>query len=128
MVISAVGFGIRGMQVLVVEDEALVALMLEDTLADLGCVVAGSANSVAQALSRIEGGPAIDAAILDVHLGGETVFPVADALASRKVPFVFSTGFGPADLDTRYPNSRLLAKPYPAEALAAALSDLRSAA
>lgn len=117
---------IQGMKVLVVEDEALVALMLEDMLADFGCVVAGSAETVAKALSLIAGASGIDAAILDVHIGGEMVFPVADALLDRRVPFVFSTGFGPADLGSRYPDSLLLAKPYPPEALAAILARLRN--
>lgn len=116
---------IQGMQVFVVEDEALIALMLEDMLTDLGCVLAGSADTVAQALSQLEGMSDIDAAILDVNIGGEVVFPVADALLQREVPFVFSTGYGPADLATRYPNSRMLAKPYPSEALAAVLAGIR---
>jgi CheY-like chemotaxis protein len=116
---------ISGMQVFVVEDELLLALVLEDMLSDLGCVLAGSAESVAQALSEIERTPEIDAAILDVHLGGELVFPVADALSQRHIPFVFSTGFGPKDLGERYPESGYLAKPYPPEALAAALARVR---
>lgn len=116
------------MRVLVVEDEALLALMLEDMLSDLGCVLTGSAETVAQALSRIAETSDIDAAILDVHLGGETVFPVADALLQRRVPFLFSTGYGPADLAVRYPGAPLLAKPYRPEALAEALASFRSSA
>jgi CheY-like chemotaxis protein len=115
------------MQVLVVEDELLLALMLEDMLADFGCVVAGPAETVAKALSLIAATADIDAAILDVHIGGEMIFPVADALRDRHVPFVFSTGFGPSDLATRYPDTPLLAKPYPPEALAATLARLRGA-
>lgn len=119
---------VQGMRVFLVEDEVLVALMLEDMLADLGCVLVGSADTVAQALSGIADSSALDAAILDVHLRGETVFPVADALLQKRVPFVFSTGFGPAELAMRYPSSHLLAKPYPAEALAQALASMRTAA
>lgn len=128
VMLNAASAAIQGMQVFLVEDEALVALMLEDMLADLGCVLVGTADTVARALSRITEAATIDAAILDVHLGGETVFPVADALLQRRVPFAFSTGFGPADLAARYPGSRLLAKPYPAEALAQALANMRPAA
>jgi|SRR5579859_1069588 len=122
---AAIG-SIAGMRVLIVEDEALVAAMLEDMLADFGCVVAGRAGSVNQALSQIAQTSGLEAAILDVHLGGETVFPVADDLVQRRVPFVFSTGFGPADLAARYPHSLLLAKPYPPEELATALVSLRA--
>lgn len=124
---SFVGSAIQGMRVFLVEDEMLVAMMLEDMLADLGCVVVGSADSVASALAGVASSSSIDAAILDVHLGGETVFPVADKLVERQVPFVFSTGFGPSDLAARYPKSHVLAKPYPAERLAAVLASLRSA-
>lgn len=116
---------LRGLKVLVVEDELLVAMVIEETLAEFGCVVAGVAATVAQALGQVQAVADLDAAILDVNLGGEKVFPVADALRARKVPFVFSTGYGPADLAQRYPESRLLGKPYTPDALAAALAALR---
>lgn len=111
-----------GLQVMIVEDEPLVSMMLEDVLTDFGCVVAGVAATVSDALSQAAATPAIDAAILDVHLGGETVYPVADLLDARGVPFVFSTGYGPADLRQRYPQSQLLDKPYTPEALANVLA------
>ncbi len=122
---SSAGSAIQGMRVFVVEDEAFVALLLEETLNDLGCVFVGTAGTVASALAGIDASSPIDAAILDVHLGGEMVFPVADTLRERRVPFVFSTGFGPADLALRYPESHVLMKPYPAERLSAALASLR---
>lgn len=115
--------GLLGLQVLVVEDEPMVAMLLEDMLADFGCVLAGTAATVNEALSTIGKGADIDAAILDVNLGGMKIFPVADLLAARSVPFVFSTGFDPADLTERYPDSRLLHKPYQPEALAKVLAD-----
>jgi CheY-like chemotaxis protein len=115
--------GLFGLQVLVVEDELVAAALLEDMLADFGCVVAGLANTVSEALNGIMAADAIDAAILDVNLGGEKIFPVADILAERSVPFVFSTGYGPADLRDRYPDCRLLEKPYRPEALAQVLMD-----
>jgi CheY-like chemotaxis protein len=110
-----------GLQVLVVEDEIMAATALEDMLADFGCTVAGVAATVAEALLNLSNGSSVDAAILDVNLGGEKIYPVADILSKRCVPFVFSTGYGPADLLQRYPDSRLLHKPYRPEALAEVL-------
>jgi len=124
MTAPAPAANISGLKVLVVEDEAMVAMVLEDTLLEFGCVVTAIAPSVAAALDQIERTPDIDAAILDVNLGGEKVFPVADALQAKGVPFVFSTGYGPADLTERYPGCRLLNKPYAPEALAATLGAL----
>lgn len=112
---------LMGFRVLVVEDEPLVSMLLEDMLDELGCVVAGTAASVAQALDLLMSNLEVDAAVLDVNLGGEKVFPVADQLFRRRVPFAFSTGFGPADLAERYPTAPLLHKPYRPEALARAL-------
>jgi CheY-like chemotaxis protein len=122
---GAVGYSaLFGLQILLVEDEALVAATLEDMLADFGCTLAGAAATLTDALAAIQATFDIDAAILDVNLGGEKVFPVADILVGRNIPIVFSTGFGPADLAQRYPESRLLQKPYQPEALADLLIDL----
>jgi CheY-like chemotaxis protein len=107
-----------GLQVLVVEDEVVAATVLEDMLADFGCTVAGVAGAVSEALLVLAKGSPVDAAILDVNLGGEKIYPVADILRERAVPFVFSTGYGPADLMERYPDCQLLHKPYRPEALA----------
>jgi CheY-like chemotaxis protein len=116
---------LQGLQVFIVEDEAMVSLLLEDMLAEFGCTVVAVAATLSDALARAELTPEIDAAILDVHLGGETIYPVADLLRRRGVPFVFSTGYGPADLRQRYPESRLLNKPYTPEALARVLGAFR---
>lgn len=113
-----------GLQVFVVEDELLVSIMLEDMLADFGCIVAGVAATVDQALSMVKATDVIDAAILDVNIGGEMIFPVADLLLERKVPCVFSTGYGPVDLNARYPICRRLNKPYAAEDMATVLADV----
>lgn len=113
-----------GLEILLVEDEALVAAMLEDMLADFGCVLAGGAATVSEALAAVEAATEIDAAILDVNLGGEKVFPVADILVSRGVPIVFSTAYGPADLADRYPRARIIHKPYRPVALAELLIDI----
>jgi CheY-like chemotaxis protein len=112
---------LTGMLVLIVEDELLVSMVLADLLDEFGCTVAGQAATVSEALDRIETGDDFDAAILDVNIGGDKVFPVADLLIRRGVPFVFSTGYGPADLAQRYPGRPLLHKPYRPEALATVL-------
>ncbi|MEJ0064546.1 MAG: response regulator [Caulobacteraceae bacterium] len=101
---------------LVVEDEGLVAMLIEDMLDDLGCEVACSANSVAQALKWLDDGGEADAALLDVNLGGETVWPVADALVARGKPFAFTTGYGRLD-EPRFERSPVLGKPIKGEQL-----------
>lgn len=115
--------GLFGFQVFVVEDELVVSMMLEDMLAEFGCIVAGMAATVDEALSRVLNTSEIDAAILDVNIGGQSIFPVADILVERHIPFVFSTGYATPELNRRYPHSRLLNKPYEPEALAEVLTD-----
>ncbi len=107
-------------RILLVEDEGLVALTIEDLLEDLGCEVACSARSVAQALGWLGSGGEPDAAVLDVNLGGEFVFPVAEALAARGVPFAFTTGYGQSP-DARFRSAPLLGKPIRRERLEAVL-------
>jgi CheY-like chemotaxis protein len=119
------GLSIRGLRLLVVEDEALVAILLEDMLVDLGCTVVGVSGNVADALSRLVTAD-IDGAVLDVNIGGEMVFPVADALAARGTPFVFATGYGRTGIDERYPRAPVLTKPYSRDALAETLAVIRS--
>ncbi|HEX4179525.1 MAG TPA: response regulator [Caulobacteraceae bacterium] len=116
--------GLFGLQVFVVEDELLVSAMLEDMLAEFGCIVAGVAATVSEALSTVKITGEIDAAILDVNLGGEKIFPVADVLTQRNVPVVFSTGYGAAEVSERYPQSQVLRKPYAADALAKVLTQI----
>jgi CheY-like chemotaxis protein len=111
-------------RVLVVEDEALVAFALEEMLNDFGYEVAGLAPNVRTAL-KLVGAERIDAAILDVNLGGETVDPVADALAAAGVPFVFTTGYTSASaLPRGFEERPALNKPYQPEALRDALARL----
>jgi two-component SAPR family response regulator len=98
-------------KVMIVEDEALVAMMVEDMLGDLGCEVAGSFGAVNDALAWLGGDElALDGAVLDVNIGGEMVFPVAEALREQGVPFVFATGYG--DLPRKgFESIEVLAKP-----------------
>ena len=104
-------------RILLVEDEAMVAMMMEDLLEDLGFDVAASFGRLESALAWVnESGEAIDGALLDVNLGGETVFPVADALQAKGTPYGFITGY------TAVPQARayaatVLNKPVDARAL-----------
>jgi DNA-binding NtrC family response regulator len=100
-----------GRKVLVVEDEMLVAWLLGDMLADLGCAVIGPAASINQALAMIDA-EAIDAAVLDVNLNGQMSYPIADVLAARGVPFVFSTGYGKDRLLAGYRIFPVMQKPF----------------
>jgi CheY-like chemotaxis protein len=112
-------------RVLVVEDEALLALELETGLRELGCEVVGPARNLAEALRLAASEPRLAAAVLDVNLGGgELVFPVADALAARGVPYLLATGYGSAGpLEGRDAGAvAVLRKPYQRAALAAALA------
>ncbi|MGH6956540.1 MAG: response regulator [Caulobacteraceae bacterium] len=104
---------LNGLRLLVVEDEALVAMELEDMLGGMGCVVVDVAGTVSRGLA-LAGDEAVplDGAILDVNLGGEQVFPVAERLASRGVPFVFCTGYGHLGLAGPFARVPTLAKPY----------------
>lgn len=117
--------GLQGLRLLVVEDETLVAMLLEDMLADLGCIVAGLAGTVARGVAMARFADlALDGAVLDVNVGGERVFPVADALVARRIPFIFTTGYGVDGLDARYADRPTLAKPFQLRTLAAALLQL----
>ena len=86
---------LSGRRVLVVEDEMMILMMIEDMLADLGCESVTAAATVDQALALIDA-QTFDAAMLDMNLNGNKSYAVADALAARGVPFVFSTGYSVA--------------------------------
>jgi CheY-like chemotaxis protein len=107
-------------RILVVEDEMLVAALLEDRLAALGCRVIGPATAVADALELLKT-EEVDAAVLDVNIGGEKVFPVADALAARNIPFLFATAYGAGGVVEPHNRRDVLDKPYQARALEHAL-------
>ena len=102
---------LAGRRVLVVEDEALIAMNMREMLDELGCVVVAAATRVEEALAALEGG-GIDAVLLDVNLHGRPSFPVADALAAREVPFVFATGYGAHTLREDLRDRPLLPKPF----------------
>jgi CheY-like chemotaxis protein len=114
---------LSGRRILVVEDEMLVLMMTEDMLADLGCESVTSAATVDQALALIDA-EGFDAALLDMNLGGDKSFPVADALAARGVPFIFSTGYTGQDMREGYRDRPVLKKPFRYEDLTGVLSRL----
>jgi CheY-like chemotaxis protein len=111
---------LTGVRLLLVEDEAMVAMMLEEMLTDLGCVVVEVAGTLARGLSLADA-DTLDAAVLDINLGGDKVYPVAEKLAAMGVPFVFSTGYGLAGIAPAFARIPALAKPFRPEALEAAL-------
>lgn len=113
------------MRVLVVEDEGLIALMMEDMLAELG-YEAAIATSVAEALRWLDAEGRPDAALLDVNLGGESVLPVAEALAACGAPFAFATGYGEGP-DPRFRDAPLLTKPIRLSRLEAVLRGFEAA-
>lgn len=114
---------LQGKKVLIVEDEALIAMLFEDMLADAECVVVGPAMNLRQALELAQGAE-IDLAVLDVNLNGEPSFPVASALQARGVPLVFSSGYGSHGLPPEWQDRPTLPKPFTAEALVETLSRL----
>jgi CheY-like chemotaxis protein len=113
-------------RVLVVEDEYLIRMLLEDMLADLGYGVAAAVGTVAEASEFAASGD-FNAAILDVNLDGQEIFPVADILAGRSLPFVFVTGYGERSLPDRYRDRPALQKPFQAEQLSATLANMLAA-
>ena len=114
---------LQGRHILVVEDEALVAMLLEDALTDAGYTVLGPANSVAQALALLQHSRP-EAAVLDLNLAGETSEPIADALAALGVPFLVATGYGADGLPAGHRGALVLAKPYDPIELTTALARL----
>jgi CheY-like chemotaxis protein len=112
-------------RVLVVEDEMLIGMLLEDMLTDLGHQVVGIVSRVNDALAAVQK-EAFDLAILDVHLNGQAVFPVADALVERGVPFVFATGYGERGLPEQYRSRPILQKPFAKDDLEKMLATLKA--
>jgi len=101
---------LAGRRVLVVEDEPLVSMLIEDLLLDLDCIVVGPVSTVAQALAHID--QDLNAALLDVNLGTEQVYPVADALAAAGVPFAFVTGYGRHGMIGQHHGRPTITKPF----------------
>ena len=112
---------LRGVKVLVVEDEGGIALLIEDMLMELGCDVYNSVAHLGKAL-EIAGAAVFDLAILDVNLDGQPVFPVARALRGRNIPFIFSTGYGATGLPEEFCDAPVVGKPFDLNSLRDAIS------
>lgn len=115
---------LRGSRLLIVEDEFLIAADLADVLRDEGAEILGMAGSVEEAQAVIEAeGDRLDGAVLDVNLGRDRVYPVADALMARKVPFVFATGYDVAVIPEAYAEVPRFEKPVRAAAVVRFLAE-----
>ena len=117
---------LRDRRILVVEDEYLIAMSLQDALENAGSVVVGPVPSVDKAIQKIESEPDIDAAVVDVNLGGLLAYPVADMLIARKIPFVFTSGYDDNVLRERYSQVKNCPKPYLFQAMEEALVEAMS--
>ncbi len=109
-------------KILIVDDEPLIAMLVEAWVADMGHEAVGPVHSLAQALSFIE--DPLDAAVVDLTLGAESGVPIAEALAARGVPFVYATGQDRGQLDALPRAAGVLLKPYNFEAFEAAIKGM----
>ncbi len=115
------GTKLKGLRLLLVEDEALVAMLVHDIISDAGAMVVCAAPNVDAAISVLDT-ESVDGAILDVNLSGELVDPVADELIARNIPFVFLTGYGRSGIADRFPDAIVVTKPFEDAQLLAAVN------
>lgn len=108
---------------LIVEDEPLVAMLVEDAIAELGLTATGPATRVDKALQLIEE-QTFAGAILDVNLAGEAVYPVATVLRERQIPFLFLTGYGEEAIRRDFDNMPIVKKPFTVEQIQTAIRRL----
>ncbi|HET9232181.1 MAG TPA: response regulator [Vitreimonas sp.] len=108
------------LKVLIIEDESIVAMMIEDLIVDMGHEVVGTAGRLEQAQKLVED-LAIDFAIVDVNLNGVHTYPVAETLKARGVPFVFATGYGVQGLKDEWKQTPVLQKPFQPDELTRAI-------
>ena len=111
-------------KVLVVEDEMMIAMLIEDMLDTFGCKLVGPATSVPRALELI-GKEKVDVAVLDLNLDGKDY--ATDALRQKNVPFIFATGYGSTGMRPEYANRPVLQKPFQAKNLEIALAEALAA-
>jgi DNA-binding response OmpR family regulator len=108
----------KGLRVLVVEDEAMIRILIADMLGELGHTLAAEAGHIDEAL-RLAQSTEFDLAILDVNLRGKIITPVAELIRARRRPIIFATGYGSEALPEEFRDFPALPKPYQMEALAA---------
>lgn len=118
---------LAGCRVLVLDDEILIALMVSDHVEELGCELVGPVSTVADALELVTGGT-IQVALIDVKVGAEASFPVADTLIQRGIPFAFMTAYPESDIGRLYPGVTVITKPFHIGYLRGVLIDLVSSA
>jgi CheY-like chemotaxis protein len=116
------GNGLSGMRVMVAEDELLIAMLIEDVLADAGCLLVGPFCNVSDALAAARDAT-IDIALLDVNLRGQKIYPAAEALAARRIPFLLLSGYGRDAIPPNHPDWEACAKPFKSAELTKMLSD-----
>lgn len=104
---------LTGRRILVVEDDILIAMLIEEILQDLGCVIVGPVATLDAAL-RLAGDAALDAAMLDVTIRGGHVYPVAERLRARGIPFILASGYGDWALPEAFRDMPRLTKPFTA--------------
>jgi CheY-like chemotaxis protein len=122
----AAGADLKGRRILVVEDSPVVAPFTAEILSELGCTVVGPAPNMAAARELIEAG-GFEAALMDVHIRGERVFPLCEMLEAAGVPFVLTSGYADWEMPEKWTDRPRLPKPYTIEEVEEALSGILSA-
>ena len=111
---------LHGLRVLIVEDETLVAMLIEEYLLEMGCEVALSASRVAKAMKGLQT-RRVDAAVLDVNVAGESIGELVEDLCQRHIPFIFASGYGARGVDAKWSGNPVLQKPFTGADLRTAL-------
>jgi CheY-like chemotaxis protein len=114
-----------GLKVLIVEDDYLIASIIEQLLTAAGCIVSEPIPRLLAALQAAKRGN-YDAAVLDINLNGERAYPVGDTLSDRNIPYLLLSGYSAQQLPTKYTQRPTLGKPFKSAQLLHALSNLVS--
>lgn len=107
---------LNGVRVLLVEDQMIVALQIEDMLRAVGCEVVGPVGTLQAAITLAQA-EALDVALLDINLDGEKVYPTAEELQARGIPFILASGYGESTLPEKWRDQPRLSKPFRREQL-----------